>query len=136
MSPSSEQVFDFTVPGDPVPKARPRVFRSNTVTPARTLVAEDRVLQAFVRKYGYPEPLQGPVRLSCWFYMGSRRRKDFDNLVKLVTDALNGVAFADDSQVTRALIAKIMPVESRTVEPRTEVRIEPDTTDWEVVAGA
>jgi crossover junction endodeoxyribonuclease RusA len=131
MSQNSETVFDFTVPGDPVPKARPRVFRSNTVTPARTIVAEDRVLQAFVRKYGYPKPLQGPVSISCWFYMASRRRKDFDNLVKLVTDALNGVAFVDDSQVTRALIVKILPVEGRTVEPRTEVRIEPDATGGE-----
>lgn len=131
MSPSSETVFDFTVPGEPIPKGRPRVFRSNTVTPERTRVAEDRVLQAFVRKYGHPEPLQGPVSISCWFYLGSRRRKDFDNLAKLITDALNGAAFADDSQVTRALIVKIMPVKGRTVEPRAEVRIEPDTTEGE-----
>ena len=121
------RTFEFTVPGEPVVKARPRVYRTHTINTAETIEGENRVLQAFVKKYGYPKPIEGPVRLSCIFYLTNRRRKDFDNLVKLVTDALNGVAFKDDSQVMRATIAKVFPASIRNDDPHTWVKIEEES---------
>lgn len=73
------------------------------------------------------------------FYMQDRRRVDYDNLAKLVTDALNGVAYVDDSQIVESIIYKVLPstlVEGRggvrqrrsgdplDCEPHTEIRLE------------
>ena len=41
--------------------------------------------------------------------MASWHPRDFDNLAKLVTDALNGVAYADDVQIIDARILKHRP---------------------------
>ncbi len=112
--------MNFTVPGEPVPKGRPRVCNGRTYTPKRTLQAEQAIrvyaLQAKVR------PLQGPVCIDMWFFLtrhknGHERRVDLDNLVKTVMDALNVVAWIDDSQVVRIGASKVVdsPNAPRTV---------------------
>jgi Holliday junction resolvase RusA-like endonuclease len=37
---------------------------------------------------------------------GMTSRPDIDNLYKSVTDAMNGIVYCDDSQITRALMRK------------------------------
>lgn len=49
-----------------------------------------------------PEPLVGNVCLVVTFYLPTRRLKDFDNLIKHLADAGNGILWRDDSQVTGA----------------------------------
>ena len=114
----------FEVPGNPVAKGRPRVVRvggfTRTHTPQPTIDFENRVRicahQAGVR------PVDGPVRLAVFAYFAlpkSRHLKreprtqewkttkpDLDNVVKAVKDALNSVAYADDSQVVRLIAEK------------------------------
>ena len=86
-------VFELSVPGDPLSKARPRVYNGHGVTDRRTRNAENRVYSEFRRKYGDVEPIKGPVRIRLKFWMASRHPRDWDNLAKLATDALNGVAY-------------------------------------------
>ncbi len=96
--------FKFTVYGAPVPKERPRLIpargnrRPMVITPKRTLDYEALVaasaLEAGVTAF------EGNVHLSVVFYLPSHRRADGDNLIKSVMDGLNGIAYADDSQVT------------------------------------
>lgn len=105
----------FTVPGNPVPKARPRVANGHAYTPLATLEAEGLV-QLAARKAGV-RPLLGPVRLSLFFARGDLRRCDLDNLAKLVQDALNGIAYEDDSQIVELQATKVLDRE----KPRTEV---------------
>lgn len=50
-------------------------------------------------------------------------KPDADNIAKLVCDALNGVAYKDDNQVTRILVEK---VERTDADDRTEVTVEWD----------
>ena len=50
-------------------------------------------------KYPDGEPFDGPVKVVVEFWKAKRGRPDLDNLVKLVTDALNGVAYRDDEQI-------------------------------------
>jgi len=88
----------FTVDGEPVPKARPRLGRGgHAYTPSRTAAWEERVGWAYREAQG-PE-FHGPVQVALHFRRKSRRRADLDNLIKSVLDGLNGVAWQDDSQV-------------------------------------
>ena len=40
-------------------------------------------------------------------YFNDNRRRDLDNIYKSVTDALNNIAYLDDSQITKATIEKV-----------------------------
>lgn len=111
----------FTLEGDPVPKGRPRHGRGHSFTPKRTRDAEqsirDRVTELAVVPYDVP------VRVSLVFYCKTRRRTDWDNLAKLVTDALNGLCYTDDHLIHHSVVRLHRAAIGET--PRTEVRIAP-----------
>ena len=95
----------FTVYGNPIPKARPRVVvsrfnrRARAYTPVRTKQWEAEVAQAATLAMGNEEPHSGPVELTVWFYRGDKRRVDGDNCEKAIADSLNGIVWLDDQQV-------------------------------------
>ena len=102
--------YDLTVPYVPESKGRPRVFRGRGVTPQSTRKAENQVKVAFASIYGvHPRRLVAPILIAMDFYMPDKRRKDWDNLAKLPQDALNGVAYEDDSQIMYAIVAVHRP---------------------------
>ncbi|QHJ83207.1 MAG: hypothetical protein [Caudoviricetes sp.] len=102
--------YDLTVPYVPESKGRPRVFRGRGVTPKSTRLAENQVKVAFASIYGvHPHRLVAPILIAMDFYMPDKRRKDWDNLAKLPQDALNGVAYEDDSQIMYAIVAVHRP---------------------------
>jgi Holliday junction resolvase RusA-like endonuclease len=109
----------FVVLGQPIPKARPRVARGHAFTPKTTLQAEARIA-ATARQQG-ARPLSCPVRLDLRFYREDLRRVDIDNLVKLVQDALNGIAYVDDAQVVSLSAVKLLDRDA----PRTCVEVAP-----------
>lgn len=93
-------VAQFTVHGEPIPKSRPRAKAGQRpFTPKRVVVGEKNVRAAFALAYPVFVPLTDPLRLDVMFFRATAHRVDTDNLVKLVTDALNGVAFVDDHQI-------------------------------------
>jgi len=113
-------VIEFVIPGQPVPKARPR-FNGKTrcaFTPARTRQYERAV--AILAKCAGAKPTLEPVhvRIALWF--ADARRRDLDNCIKTLTDGLNGIAYADDSQIIRLEATKSI---DRT-HPRAWVQIE------------
>ena len=96
----------FTVEGEPMVKARPRMTKTgHTYTPKTTVEAEQRVRQAF-EATGH-EGFAGAVGVEVAFFQGTRARKDIDNLVKLVLDSLNGVAYEDDVHVNAVLARRV-----------------------------
>lgn len=102
--------YDLTVPYVPESKGRPRVFRGRGVTPQSTRKAENQVKVAFASIYGvHPRRLVAPILIAMDFYMPDKRRKDWDNLAKLPQDALNGIAYEDDSQIMYAIVAVHRP---------------------------
>jgi Holliday junction resolvase RusA-like endonuclease len=122
-------LLDCIVPGQPVPKGRPRAFVcrgfARLYTPAKTVAAE-RALALLVRGVARPTcglPAHGNLRVKLAFVCARKpgRRPDLDNLVKLVLDALNGVIWADDNQVTEL---KADMVISGAVSPRTAITVE------------
>lgn len=99
----------LTIPGDPTAKGRPRVFGDHGVTPRKTVSAENRIYAAFIQKYPDIKPMEGPIEVSLSFYMSRRGKPDWDNLAKLATDALNGIAYKDDAQIFKAQVFKYTP---------------------------
>jgi len=109
----------FTVEGEPMVKARPRMTRTgHTYTPKTTVEAEKRVREAF-EATGH-EGFSGAVGVELAFFQGTRARKDVDNMVKLVLDSLNSVAYEDDVHVSMILARRVYTVKDRA---RTVVRV-------------
>jgi Holliday junction resolvase RusA-like endonuclease len=106
----------FTVEGEPMVKARPRVTKAgHTYTPKATKDAELRVAEAYDG-----ELFTGNVGVELHFFQGSRARKDIDNMIKLILDGLNGVAWPDDVQVSVCLARRVYVLKDAA---RTVVRI-------------
>ena len=114
--------FIFTIPGQPVPKGRPRVLRNGiTYTPKRTVEAEKAVaVAARMVRGAIPPDAEGLYCLNATFYVQGQRKADLDNLVKLVMDGMAGVIYRNDKQVR---CFRDVSVEYGEMEPRTEVTI-------------
>lgn len=98
--PAYAPVLSFVVFGEPVSKGRPRSGNGQPVyTPKRTRDAEKKLRSAFEAMHPGFVPLTGRLAFHADFYRETGRYVDVDNLLKLCTDALNGVAFRDDEQV-------------------------------------
>ena len=110
-------MIKLTVPGTPTPKGRPRLGRYGTYTPQKTVDYENLIKNEWIKQYGNLMPLEGPLEARVTFifevpkswskrkkesaleqYTPHTSRPDLDNLVKCL-DALNGLAFKDDSQI-------------------------------------
>lgn len=109
MTTSEATEYSFFVPGNPVPKGRPRTVRLPqngnivTFTPKRTTTYEATIRAHALRARrlaGIPEP-RGTDRfhVDMCFLLEDERPKDGDNLVKTVLDGLQPVAFPNDWQV-------------------------------------
>jgi Holliday junction resolvase RusA-like endonuclease len=99
-----EVVAQFRVDGEPVSKARARFTKqgskSQAYTPEKTHVAEQTMAWHFraAARAHKPEG-EAAYGVAARFCSGTRQRRDVDNMMKLLLDGLNGVAWADDNQV-------------------------------------
>lgn len=117
------RAWSFTIPGPPIPKGRPRhnTITGSTYTPERTKQAEQVTGVEFRRQVvGYGKPRSGEFRISCVFHV-KRDDADIDNLLKMVMDGLQGVAYINDKQVKSIGYLRIVLDRS---EPHTEVLVE------------
>jgi len=125
MSAGAVVTIDLTIPGTPVAKGRGRATKTGRVfTPKKTREAEDtlagRAMALLAGVVGLP--LAGPLRLEATFtsvqpssWSAKKRasmpaptsRPDVDNLLKLATDALNGVVWVDDAQLVTIICRKV-----------------------------
>lgn len=117
-------MYSLTIPGDPVAKARPRVGKYGTFTPQKTKNYETLVKELYFTKYGQTL-MEGELKIDLKAFFSipkstSKKKRaemqdgrirptkkpDIDNIIKSVTDALNGVAYVDDSQVVEIVAHK------------------------------
>lgn len=121
----------FTVPGEPQGKARARTCGGHTYTPEKTVLYENLIKTEYARQCGnrkfatLPDGTAQPVavRIEAVYgipksYSKKKRERalngelaptkkpDADNIAKVVCDALNGVAYVDDTQVVDLRVFK------------------------------
>ena len=126
-------IVNFEIPGDPVPKGRPRFARRGTFvqtyTDSKTLEYETLVGFKARQAIGASEPLKGHLTVflylryavpasyskkrteACLNGLEYPKRVDLDNCYKSITDAMNGIVYVDDSQIVEAHILKCYSLE-------------------------
>lgn len=133
----SSRPIRFTVAGPPLAWARSGHNGASHYTPARQRKAAAVIAWAAKGAMGHRPPIEGPVVLDIHAFMpiakswpswkrtaAAQRRiyptstPDWDNLGKLVSDALNGVVWVDDAQVVSAAVHK-----DYCTHPRIEVEV-------------
>jgi Holliday junction resolvase RusA-like endonuclease len=133
------ETLTFSVPGDPVPQPRARVSTrggfARAYTPAEHPIhAYRQAIADAARKAGATPTDAVPLTLIVDLVFGRPKshyrksglkpdaprlpRPDCSNCLKGIEDALNGIAWVDDTQVGRVVVEK-----SYGDEPRTVVRI-------------
>lgn len=96
----SDLIAAFVVWGEPKPKERPRFGKGHTFTSKATQDAENAIVGAFDLACPLWVPVTDDIRLEVEFHRKGLRIADLDNLSKTPLDALNGVLYADDAQIT------------------------------------
>lgn len=134
----------FTVPGPPQGKARARTVRNKNTgktvsfTPDSTVLYENLIKTCYMNAGGGILNNKEPVMLIVTAYypipqstgkkmkekmlndeIRPTKKPDADNVLKAVNDALNGLAYADDSQVCDQRISKFY-----SENPRLDIVIE------------
>lgn len=125
-------IIEFTIPGPPQGKARPKVVRmkngfSHTYTPDKTVAYEELVRSRFIMAAEqtewtisdkplqaqivalYPVPKSTSKKNRAAMLAGMihpTKKPDCDNIEKIVYDALNGFAYKDDAQIVKQSIVK------------------------------
>jgi Holliday junction resolvase RusA-like endonuclease len=132
-------MYRFTVPGEPMGKGRPRVTKHGSYTPIDTQNYEALVKQMFSIRYPGNDPVRDvplSVKICAYFSVPASapvkkkqamlegmirptKRPDIDNIAKIITDALNKIAYHDDAQIVDIKVEKYY-----SLTPRVEIRIE------------
>ena len=126
--------YEFEVIGDIKGKARPRVntYTCKAYTPTNTKDYELLVKQYFKIKYPRFVPLENrlKVKIIATFkvpksitkkdrelieqgLLSPVKKPDIDNIVKIILDALNQMAFKDDTQITKLEVEKVYGEEEK-----------------------
>lgn len=128
----------FNVPGEPRGKGRPRFSNGRAYTDSETRAYEEKIVAYYRKAHAAaraPDSAFICVDVVAYFPIPKSatkaqiagmagktilpsRKPDVDNILKVVLDALNGVAYKDDARVYRTSCVKFY-----SVEPRLEVAI-------------
>jgi len=121
------KIIGFNIPGDPQGKLRARTVwgGKRTYTPQKTADYEELIRWSYRRVskdiFDQEEPLE--VCIVAWFkppkstpkykacnmlkqLIYPTKKPDIDNIAKIILDALNGVAYKDDTQVIDLKVSK------------------------------
>lgn len=131
--------ISFIIPGEPCGKGRPRFTAGGRAyTPAKTANYEtlvkwyyqqsakgfrftDKPLKMMVTAY-FQIPASASTKKKAemrYGFIRPTKKPDWDNIGKIIADALNGVAYPDDAQIVEATVRKFYAD-----DPRVEVEIE------------
>lgn len=128
---------DFTIDGKPQGKGRPRLSYGRIKTPEQTVIYENYIKLLYQSKV--KEYFEGSIKMNIKAYYpiaksDSKKKKqqkligeirphnikpDVDNVIKVICDALNEIAYKDDTQIVELVTSKYF-----SDKPRVEVTIE------------
>ncbi len=117
-------VLEFEVPGKPFGKQRPRVVNGHAFTPKETQMFENLIKVMFqtaypdhipvstglrmevIAVYPIPESWSKKKKMKAAAHLVHPTKPDWDNVGKIVSDALNQIAYVDDAQIYDAHVYK------------------------------
>lgn len=119
-------LIEVTIPGELRGKQRPRATRQGRIyTPSETRNAEAFIRLLAAEAMGDHGPLEEPLMMTLSIGVGipksfskkqraaalegalvPAKKPDLDNAIKLVADAMNGIVFLDDKQITMLIAEK------------------------------
>lgn len=136
-------MYTIEISGTPMVKPRPRGFKTKSGHIAFYTPAKSKNYEHLIRERAekiFKKPLQSSLSLTVIFLMPRPgrliwknkpmpicpcdKRPDIDNLLKIVTDGLNGVAYTDDGQVS--VIHAFKRYHAGGEGPKTIIKIEED----------
>lgn len=120
---------EFTIPGAPQSKGRPRFSTANgfvkTYTPAQTANYENLVKLEYDRQIGERFNDGAAIEMHIFAFfdipksVSKKKREqmlcgeirpikkpDADNIIKIIADSLNGIAYKDDAQIVQCTVCK------------------------------
>lgn len=130
----------FVISGEPCGKGRPRFSAKagRTYTPEKTSRYENLVKLEYERQCGYRFEDDEQLDMRIYAYYGIPKsdskkkaalklqgairpvkKPDMDNVMKIVADSLNGVAYRDDTQIVDSMVRKFY-----SDKPRVQVAIQ------------
>jgi Holliday junction resolvase RusA-like endonuclease len=120
------------IPGKPMGKQRPRLGAGHTFNPQKTVNYETLVKELYVMNK-LPK-LEGPIKMeitALYEIPKSKSKKqqeemrqdkvrptvkpDMDNIIKIIADALNGIAYDDDKQIVQVTCSKWYSTDPRVI---------------------
>lgn len=133
--------INFTVMGEPKGKGRPRFCRNtgHAITPKDTVNYETLVKMEYTQECGelmFPDDAMLDMRIKAYYSIpksASKKRHaamlsgdirptkkpDMDNVIKIIADSLNKIAYRDDTQIVDCQVRKFY-----SEKPRVEVMIQ------------
>lgn len=128
----------LVIDGEPVGKERPRMntYAKRTYTPNKTKNYEDLIKWLYQSKVKYYFEGYIKMTLRCYYSIAKSNNKkvkeqkrnnvlrpskkpDIDNVIKVVADSLNEIAYKDDTQIVEVVASKYY-----SDKPRVEVILE------------
>ena len=128
-------IYEFVVKGKPQGKCRPRITTrgkfAHAYTPKATVEYEQHIRNSFECVYGNPSKLsEAPITMVVDIRFGiptgtnkankelmledkilPTKKPDADNVIKSISDALNGYLYKDDAQIIRLSVRKMYALE-------------------------
>lgn len=117
-----QNIIEFRIKGQPQGKARPRFNGNHTYTPRATRDYEHLVRTSYIKQCGNQMNDFNKITIKAYFEIpksatkkeraeiieGKRvnKKPDIDNIIKIILDSLNGLAYADDKQITKIEASK------------------------------
>ena len=121
-------LVELTILGEPFGKQRPRVIArgkgaSRAFTPQKTVNYENYIKLLYRQKYKnfkFEDKVPLYVQITAFYKIPPSKPKD--NIIKIILDSLNGLAYKDDAQIVACTCQKLYVNDDN--EPRVEVKIE------------
>lgn len=133
------QSFQFEIPGPVVAWKRARSNNGRRYTDPKMAAYQKLIRFAAAAVCPRDWPMAAEYQVTILYAPHDRRRRDIDNVAKVVCDALNGVAWDDDSMVSMLYVKRRMgacpglficvewvaPVDSRVCQPKKTPSVTP-----------
>jgi len=137
-TPEPQNKIHFVVDGEPVAKGRARTVKNkwtgdtHSFTPDKTILYENLIKMSFKETHPNQLPLLGMLKIEVIAYFSMpqsasnikrekmlngeirpTKKPDADNIIKIICDALNRIAYDDDKQVVDVRLQKFYAEKAR-----------------------